>query len=248
MTAVFHAARTPAALREYLDAARAAGLRVLVSLVPHELAVDPQCREEGDSHDCPFDLAAFTAALEPYVGVLDAYRDVVIAHVLFDEPFDPTNWGGTAMTWETIAAAAEASRHRFPVPVAVNVGTLRQPVPPGVLDLVLVTFYSNKERREGPLDAYLAAQAAQLPADGRPGLVVLLQGFGDSRTPFPTPNELRAKGETACRHEDVRAVFWWTWSKPGLVDFRSVLDEASGEEYRYAIRDVAAACLAPVPG
>lgn len=112
---------------------------------------------------------------------------------------------------------------------------------------MLVRFYSNKERREGPLAAYLAAQAAQLATDGGPGLVVLLRGFGDSRSLFPSPNELRARGETACRHDDVRAVFWWTWPKRRLVDFRSGLGEASGEEYRDAIRDVAATCLAPVP-
>ncbi len=243
-TAVFHAARSPSELTQYLEAARNAGLRVLVSLVPHESAVDQQCLRAGGDDGCAFDLAAFTAALEPYAGTLGEYRDVIAAHVLFDEPFDPTNWGGVPMSWETIAAAAAASRERLPFPVAVNVGTLRQPVPPGVLDLVLLTFYANKERREGPLESYLASQAEFLPGDGRPGIVLLLQGFGDARSPFPTPEELRARGEAACRHDDVRAVFWWTWSKPGIVDFRSVLEGPSSSAYAAAVRAVAAACAA----
>lgn len=255
VNAVFFAAEGPAEVQAYLAAARSVNLKVVLNLVPAESAVDPVCAREKGRGGCPFDPEAFRAALETYRQVdFSPWHDTLYAHMLLDEPFDPSNWGGVPTPVEALQAAAEASRDLLgPVPTAINFGYLGPDLAPGVTEVALSTFYANKLRRFGSLEAYLQDQLANLEPLRRenPALkyLVLLQAFGGERYgPFPSAEDMAAQGQTACRTPGVDGLFWWTWSKPRLMDFASVLHGPEAEAYRAMVARVAAVCAGPMGG
>ncbi len=242
---VFYAARGPEDAVAYLRTARAAGLRVVLHLVPARRMRASGCPSREPGGRCPFQVAVFRQALEAYRGAgLEAYADVWLAHMLLDEPFDPDNWGGVPLTYEQLRQARQASREVLgPVPVAVNFGTLPPDPPEGVVDVAMVTFYRNKMRRYGSLEAFLAEQRARAAAMGVEGLVVLLQAMGGARFgPFPEPEAMERQALALCGAPDIMGFFWWTWRKPQVVDLATVVRGPRGPAYRAMFTRVAAAC------
>ncbi|KPL88300.1 hypothetical protein [Ardenticatena maritima] len=248
---VFYAAHNPNDAIAYLEAARQEGLKVVLNLLPAEAMVNPDCYAEKGRRACPFDLDAFTAALEAYRGLgLDAYADTFYAHMLMDEPFDPTNWGGTPISAEELRAATQRSYEVLgPIPTAINAGYVPPIIEPGVADIVMSTFYLNKERSFGDVTTYLQDQLANLqPARaGDPDMryMLLLQAIGGGAFgPFPSPEEMQAKATRACETPGVNGLFWWTWSKPQAIDFASIMRGPEGDAYRAMVANVVAICHA----
>ncbi|GIV58194.1 MAG: hypothetical protein KatS3mg042_1107 [Rhodothermaceae bacterium] len=249
-TAVFYAARGPDDAVAYLEAAAAVGtLRVVLNLLPSTAMVDPACAAERGTHGCPFSLEAYAASFEAYRDRgLEQYSDVLYAHMMMDEPFDPSNWGGTPMTYEQLRAASALSREVLgEVPTAINAGYVPPTLEPGVADVVMSTFYANKERQYESVEVYLQDQLENLQTAraANPSLryILLLQAIGDGVFgPFPTAEAMEAKATAACQTEGVDGVFWWTWSKPQATDFGTVLRGAEGAAYRAMVARVATVC------
>ncbi len=246
---VFYAVRRPEEAVAYLEAAKDVGLRVVLNLLRPEAMMDPDCRAQAPRSRCPFDLGTFAASLKVYRGMgLERYPDTFLAHLLMDEPFDPTNWGGKPIPVEDLRGARERSYALLgPIPTALNAGYIPPAFPPQVADLVMSTFYRNKARRFGSLEAYLDDQLDHLTAarqaDPNVRYVVLLQAVGGAAFgSFPTPEEMEEQALTACRREGVDGFFWWTWRKPQVTDFATVLRGPEGEAYRAMIARVRRAC------
>ncbi len=233
----------------YLEEAQRLGLRVVLNLLPPEAMVEPSCLTQRGRRGCPFSLAAFAASLEAYRG-MDVANDngTFYAHMLMDEPFDPTNWGGRPISYEELRAASERSHALLGnVPTAVNAGYVPPTFQPHVVDMVMSTFYRNKERKFGSLDVYLKEQLANLTPARRaqPDLryVLLLQAVGGGAFgPFPRPEEMEIQALKACEQEGVDGIFWWTWTKPQVTDLSLVMRGPQGDAYRAMISRVVTAC------
>nr|WP_290666710.1 hypothetical protein [Ardenticatena sp.] len=248
---VFYAAKGPEDALAYLETARQAGVQVVLNLLPPEAMVDPTCYAEKGRRACPFDLQAFAAALDTYRGRgLDAYAGTFYAHMLMDEPFDPTNWGGTPINADDLRAATALSYEVLgPIPTAINAGYVPPIIEAGVADIVMSTFYLNKERTYGDVTFYLQDQLANLQparlADPTMRYVLLLQAVGGGAFgPFPSPEEMEAKATRACETPGVDGIFWWTWMKPKATDFASVIRGPDGDAYRAMVARIAAICHA----
>lgn len=62
-----------------------------------------------------FDLNKFKQLLNKFANFdFSPYYNRIICHLLFDEPHDPSNWGGTTVAFSTIDSAAAYSKLLFP--------------------------------------------------------------------------------------------------------------------------------------
>jgi hypothetical protein len=100
---------SPSDIRQNLESAQNKGSRVFI-----HLAGDPRYYKTSTGK---FDLAKFKERLNKFKGVnLGSYiSDGTFAgHILFDEPNDPSNWGGRAIPYDQIEAAARYSKSLWP--------------------------------------------------------------------------------------------------------------------------------------
>jgi hypothetical protein len=100
---------SPTTIRQNLESAQNKGARVFI-----HLAGDPKYYRTSSGK---FDLAKFKERLNRFKGVnIGAYiSDGTFAgHILFDEPNDPSNWGGSPMPYDQIEAAAKYSKQLWP--------------------------------------------------------------------------------------------------------------------------------------
>jgi hypothetical protein len=253
---VIYSPRNPDDIVDYLATAESLGIRVMVNLARHREMIDQSCLSaqqdpSKDTKNCPFDPEAFRSALERYRSVdLEKFSQTSFyAHFMVDEPFDPTNWGGDPVSAEDLRLANAYSKDVLGenIPTAIDAGYLPGDVPGGLADILMSTFYSNKERRFGSLEVYLEDQWSNLAiarneqADLR--YVVSLQAFGGGEYgAFPSTAEMETKAISACKHPSVDGVLWWSWFKPQLIDFSTVLKDSEAEAYIEMIRRVAEAC------
>ena len=81
-------------------------------------------RENYQNSDGAFCLTCFKARLDLFAGIdfaPFALNATVRGHILFDEPEDPSLWGGAPVPYEDIDSAASYSRQLFPqLPVGVG--------------------------------------------------------------------------------------------------------------------------------
>lgn len=256
INAVFFSPRHPGELVDYLETAEKLGMRVIVNLVRSRDMVDQGCLAaqadpERGFKNCPFDPEAFRIALEQYRPLkLARFADTSLyAHMMLDEPFDSTDWGGSPIPEDDLRQASAYSREILgeTVPTAFNAGYIPATMRPGLVDLVTSSFYANKEARFGSVEAYLADQMNNLAGawGAQPDLqyILLLQAFGGGRYgPFPAVTTMEAKATHACQHPLVGGVMWWAWSKPQVTDLSTVIHAPGGAAYIEMLGRVAQAC------
>jgi hypothetical protein len=100
---------TPDGIRQNLETAQNRGARVFI-----HLAGDPKYYKTSSGK---FDLTKFKKRLDRFKGVnIGEYiKDGTFAgNILFDEPNDPSNWGGDPMPYSQIEAAAKYSKQLWP--------------------------------------------------------------------------------------------------------------------------------------
>jgi hypothetical protein len=100
---------SPSDVRQNLENAQNKGARVFI-----HLAGDPKYYKTSSGK---FDLTKFKERLNKFKGVnIGSYiSDGTFAgHILFDEPNDPSNWGGSPMPYSQIEAAAKYSKQLWP--------------------------------------------------------------------------------------------------------------------------------------
>jgi hypothetical protein len=99
----------PSDLKSELSAIRSRGGKVMLNFVGAE-----GYYKTSDGH---FSLSKWKARMDRYKGVdISSFiKDgTVIGSFLIDEPNDPHNWGGTAISYSTLDEMARYSRYRFP--------------------------------------------------------------------------------------------------------------------------------------
>lgn len=100
---------TPETLLADLAAARKAHLRVLVELV--------EGPEDVANPASTFSLALWERSVDRYRAIdISPYMadGTIIGHFLFDEPRDPANWGGVAVSYAEVDSAAAYSKSIWP--------------------------------------------------------------------------------------------------------------------------------------
>jgi len=100
---------SPTSIRRNLEMARSEGGRVFVQLAGSA--------SNYKTSSGRFDLTKFKQALNRYKDVnLDTYiTDGTLAgHMMIDEPSDPSNWGGRAIPYDQLEAAAQHSKSLWP--------------------------------------------------------------------------------------------------------------------------------------
>ena len=106
----------PSTLVANLQAARQAGVRVIVSFVG--------AANNYQNKNQTFSLDKWKARLNPYKGVdFSSYINdgTIIGHYILDEPHDPSNWGGTVVTPATVDEMARYSKQLWPtMPVIIR--------------------------------------------------------------------------------------------------------------------------------
>jgi hypothetical protein len=255
---VFFSTSDPQEMVNYLLTAEGLGLRVIANLVEHKDMVDQEClaalpsADRGASQKCHFDLRAFRQTLEQYQAAgLGRFADTSLyAHLLMDEPFDDSNWGGRRLTNEEIQAASEVSKQLLGenILTSINAGTVPANFPAGMVDLVTSTFYQNKEPNFGTVDDYLAFQLKNLaPARAeQPTLhyILLLPSFGGGQrnVEFPSPETMLEKALAACQNPLVDGVIWWTWKTRQWTDFSTMVSGPDGQAYVEMLEQVAQDC------
>jgi hypothetical protein len=102
-------AARPDSLAFYLEAARWANARILISLVGSE------SRFVGD--DGHFSLEIWKRRVDRFRGIdLSSYIEdgTIIGHYIMDEPHDPSNWGGKVVTRTEVDEMARYSKELWP--------------------------------------------------------------------------------------------------------------------------------------
>ena len=106
----------PRSLVANLEAARQAGVQVIVSFVG--------AANNYQNRNKTFSLDKWKAQLNPYKGVdFSSYINdgTIIGHYILDEPHDPTNWGGTVVSPATVDEMARYSKQLWPtMPVIIR--------------------------------------------------------------------------------------------------------------------------------
>jgi len=205
-----------------LEAARAKGVHIFIHLTGG--------RGRHQNPDLSFSLERFTQLLEAYRDVdFDPYvRDgTLLGHMLFDEPHDPTNWNGKPVPFETIDAAAAASKRLFPT-VPVGIGSppswLRSGAPYKSLDFGSAQYTAKR----GDPKAWVKDEVAAA-AEARLKLVLSLNvldgGAVRARQPM-SAEQLGAVGKECLRQPGVLGLLMWKWDEAYFTrpDIRDVLN------------------------
>jgi hypothetical protein len=99
----------PAYLIEYLEAARRTGTKVMLSL--------PGSEDNFKNSNSSFSMTKWKKQVDRFRGVnFSSYiKDGTVAgHYILDEPYDPTNWGGTTISAATVDELAKYSKQIWP--------------------------------------------------------------------------------------------------------------------------------------
>ncbi len=199
-TGAFRALR-PESARQTLEAARAAGTQLIFNLAGS--------RRAFQNPDGSFSLERFRARLERFRALdLEPYVEdgTVIGHVLFDEPQDPTNWGGRPVPLETIEQAAALSKALFPkLPVGIGAPA---PFLRGFRWEALDFAMAQYAARRGDLLGWLREQTTAAEELGL-GLALSLNVLaGSAGGPLPPP-QLREWGTLLAQEPSACALLLW---------------------------------------
>lgn len=237
----------------YLETAEQVGIHVIASLVPRQHMIDRTCATQAGSREearsCPFDPEAFRTALERYRSLnLSRFAGTSFyTHMMLDEPFDSTDWGGGIPDEDLRQASAYSKEILGDIPTAVNAGYVPPTMGAGLVDVVSSTFYANKEARFGSVEAYLSDQMNNLASvrSNQPDLqyIIILQAVGgDQFGSFPTVADMEAKAVYACQQPSVNGVLWWAWHQRTPEDFSTTVNGPNGQSYIEMLGRIAQAC------
>lgn len=237
----------------YLETAEEVGIQVIASLVRRQHMIDRTCATQAGSREearsCPFDPEAFRAALERYRSMnLSRFAGTSFhTHMMLDEPFDSTDWGGGIPDEDLRQASAYSKEILGDIPTAVNAGYVPPTMGTGLVDVVSSTFYANKEARFGSVEAYLSDQMNNLAPvrSDQPDLqyIIIFQAVGgDQFGSFPTVADMEAKAVYACQQPSVNGVLWWAWHQRTPEDFSTTVNGPNGQSYIEMLGRIAQAC------
>lgn len=224
---VFRSVTTPAELTELVQEAAANDYKLVVNL-----AGQRNHFQDSAGH---FDLDAFRSRLDAFKDFDFApWREVVLCHLLFDEPHDPGNWGGEVVRHEDIEAAAAWSHALFPdLPVGVGA--------PAAWLVAQGTWqwldYAKPQysAKQGDVAAFVQANHDAAMEAGLRLLysVNVLSGY-TGQSPFP-PDALQTVSETLLSDTLADGLLYWKYDSDYFADpevdqaFRAVKEQLCGE-------------------
>lgn len=197
-----------------LESARRANLRVFISFTGNE-----QYLRDANG----FSMTKWKQRVDRFRNVdLQSYIDdgTILAHLIMDEPSDPSNWSGKPVTHAEIEEIARYSKEVWPtMPVLIRVW-------PDYLKGADVTnldaIWIHYLHRRGPIDEFISTHLAEIRALGLNvvgGLNVLNGGSPESNIPGKkdglkgmTPDELRAWGGKWLAQPGMCAFLLWEYS------------------------------------
>ncbi len=212
----FRSPRDTSEARHLLDSVRVAGLRVVVTLAGS--------RTLFQNPDSSFSLERFQQRLGRFQGldftpwILDG---TLIGHTLFDEPHDPTNWGGHQVAPATIDSAAATSRQYWPL-LTVGVGSPHAYLAAGAPYQHLEYAQPQYTVKRGDVDAWVQGEMALATGDGLQTFFSLNVLSGGPQGRPLTPAEVQSYGCAMAREPAARTLLMWKWdeayfSQPGMA-------------------------------
>lgn len=230
---------SPTDIRSYLDEARARKTRVVVFF-----AGGPRNYMNADSS---FSMTLWKQRVARFQGIdLSSYvaDGTVVGHVLLDEPFDPSNWGGTPVTLAQIDEMARYSKQLYPkLPTTIR----SHPAyfkghPMQYLDAA----WAQYSARKGDVTTYLRGNIAAAKESGL-GLIVGLNiihgGDGSSGLLGSFPGISPRPGQYTMSAAEIRRYGTVLASDPfvcGFMMWKYVPEFAERPEIRSAMTVVAA--------
>ncbi|GIW99017.1 MAG: hypothetical protein KatS3mg111_2350 [Pirellulaceae bacterium] len=225
------AVRSPADAIRILQAAKQNRTQVLIHLSGG--------RNRHRNPDGSFSLERFTIQLQRFkdVDFQPFVEDgTLIGHLLFDEPHDPSNWNGRPVPYQTIDAAAAASKRLFPeLPTGVgsHASFLAAGAPFKHLDFVSAQYSA----RRGEFQTWLQRQVEgtqQIKLKLVISLNVLDGGDPRQRRQPMSAIMLQRTLGAAISEPTAMGVLMWKWD-PGYFnrpDIRKVLAEVAGSDHQ----------------
>jgi hypothetical protein len=225
---------SPSDIYTYLNAARAAKARVIVSL-----AGGPGNYRNADG---TFSLELWKQRVARFQGMdLSSYiaDGTLLGHYLMDEPFDPTNWGGQVLTFAEIEAMGQYSKQLFP-----TLTTMVRAHPTWLAGYsgtwrYLDAAWAQYSARKGDVNNYIRYNVTSAKAQGL-GLVIGLNTLdgGDGSSGIPgtyagayamSATEIRNYGKVLASDSYVCALMMWKYSSSylGRPDIDSAMLDVS---------------------
>ncbi|MBI5711130.1 MAG: T9SS type A sorting domain-containing protein [Candidatus Eisenbacteria bacterium] len=212
----FRSPRDTSEARRLLDSVRVAGLRVVINLAGS--------RTLFQNPDSSFSLERFQQRLARFQGfdftpwILDG---TLIGHTLFDEPHDPTNWGGHLVAPATIDSAAATSRQYWAL-LPVGVGSPHAYLAAGAPYQHLEYAQPQYTVKRGDVEAWVQSELALAAGDGLQTCFSLNVLSGGPQARPLTPAEVQDYGCAMAREPAARTLLMWKWdeayfSQPGMA-------------------------------
>jgi len=195
-----------------LDAARAAGFRLIIHLAGGN-------RSNYQEADGAFSLSRFKAQLDAFSGfdfapyVADG---TVMGHMMFDEPFDPSNWNGAPVPFADIEAAAEHSKRLWPtmpVGVGAHASFLQGGAPWSSLDFAYAQYTTNR----GEVNSWARAEV-EAARQANLGLVFGINILGGNNRSWVTAEQLRTWGLVLISEPSACGLLMWRYDPAYLQD------------------------------
>lgn len=210
-TGVFRAA-TPATILATLTAARKRHFRVVLYLVASS--------RDYSNPDSTFSLALWEQSVDRYRGIdFSSYiaDGTIVGHYLIAEPRDPGNWGGVAVSFADIDAAAAYSKSVWPT-MPTGAGSEASDLEAGAPYQSLDFAFSQYRDRKGDVATWLASEIASA-VRANLGLVLsinLLDGNLDGSSYDAT--RLRAVGIPLAGASYACALTMWKYDSAYFAD------------------------------
>ena len=203
------AALRPETATQTLEAARKAGIRLIINLSGG--------RPGYQEADGAFSVSRFKERLDSYKGIdFESYvaDGTILGHLMFDEPQDPSNWNGSPAPFEDIEAAAAYSKELWPtLPVGVGgpATFLQDGAPWSALDYAFAQYTTRRGEVVGWLKTEVeAAHQARL------GLVLSINILGGNNRSPVTAAQLEEWGNLFASEPAICGLLMWKYD-PGYV-------------------------------
>jgi hypothetical protein len=194
----------PQTAKSTLDAARAAGMHLLINLAGS--------RRSFQSGDGSFSVSLFEQRLDAFKGIdFGSYvaDGTLVGHMLFDEPQDPSNWNGSPVPYADIEAVAEYSKQLWPT-LPVGAGGPPSYLLPGAPYKALDFGFAQYTTQRGDVKTWLQQEVT----DARQihiGLVVSINILGGNNRNSVTATQLQEWGQVLASEPTICGLLMWRY-------------------------------------
>ncbi|OGM10748.1 hypothetical protein A2Z22_02585 [Candidatus Woesebacteria bacterium RBG_16_34_12] len=200
----------PLNAKEVLDGARKANISLMVNLAGG--------RNSFQNEDDSFSVDKFKSRIDQYKEIdFDSYVNdgTLIGHLMFDEPQDPNNWNGLAVSFSDIDEAAKYSKDLWPnLPVGVGgPPTFLKNYSWSYLDFGFAQYVSKR----GNVVSWKNSEVNAAKSAGL-GLVLSINVLGGNNGAEVTSDQLKDWGEILASDPYACALLMWKFDENYFSD------------------------------